>query len=805
MKVFLNGCSLVALLAGATACPALAQDASVGQEGSATNPAPLQPSAQAAAAAAGQPQATQDPAQRASDDVVVTARSREERLQDAPVAVTAVTEQTIERANITRPNDYLRLVPNITLADSQDAGTVSINVRGIGQIRNGEAPLAISVDGVLLSSPLAFKQDLFDIQQIEVLRGPQGALYGRNAIAGAINITTKRPTNEFAGNARVSYGNGNAVNATGGVSGALIPDQLYVRAGGNYSRTDGYIRNTFLNRLVDNSEDYSGRLRLNWEPTSAFTFDARAFYSKHKGGAAYFVRPLLQRSGRPFIDPAANVDVANDVISPTSNNAGFDDRDLFDASLKLDLESGVGTFSSITAYNLVNLTVGFDGYDYSDNRRCYLFGFSLTSDGLAPCNNPRTFALGPSGNPNGADVQFAAPFNTTFQHNEFRTWSQELRLTSPSSRRLRYIAGVYFLRPHRSLTTGTNTDRGLGIVPELNFDPTSRNPTSRYFAEVNRDFAYAVFGQLNFDLTPRLEVSFSGRFDSDHRRQTDPRVAPFRVDGFGIPLTGPATREATFRQFQPKGTLRWKPTDETQIYATAGQGFRSGGFNAPGTEVSPLTGARISDPVYRKEVATSYEVGLKTSLFDRRLTLNGAAFHTDAHDLQAFNFNGLVNAQIVTNIDRVRINGVELEWNLRAAQGFKIFGSVGYTDAQIRRYDANPAAVGNQVPYTTKLTISSGAEYAAPLGPDLNAVFRVDWQRRGKTYFHEGGTFVGVPVRNPINFVDGRIALEHTAGWTVAAFGKNLLNERYYEEVVVPDYNYQGRPRTYGVELSYKF
>lgn len=739
------------------------------------------------------------------DDIIVTARSREEKLQDSPVAVTAITSQSIERANITRPTDFFQMIPNITMADSQDAGTVSINVRGIGEIRNGETPVAISIDGVLLSSPLEFKQDLFDIQQIEVLRGPQGALYGRNAIAGAINITTKKPTNAFSGNFKAGYGNGNAFNAAAAVSGALIDDKLFVRAGLSYSKTDGYITNTFLNKKVDYSEDTSARLRLNWAATDDFSVDLRGFYSTHKGGAAYFVRPLLQASGRPFLDPAASVDVANTVIAPTSNNLGFDDRQIVDLSLKMDLQSKIGTFSSTTAYNKINLTVGFDGYDYSNNQQCYMFGFSIVSDGLAPCNNPRTFALGPSGDPNGSDVQFVAPFNTTFQHNQVRTWSQEFRLTSSSTQRLRYIAGVYFLRPHRSLVTGTNTDRGFGIVPEINFDPNSANPTSRYFAEDNHDFAWAVFGQLNYDVTNQVEASVSARFDSDHRKQTDPRTGIYRVDGFGIPLTGPATREATFKQFQPKFTLRWKPTPDTQVYATAGQGFRSGGFNAPGTEISPLTGARIADPVYKKELATSYELGVKTSLLDRKLTLNGAVFYTNAKNLQSFNSNGLVNAQIVTNIDKVDISGAEIEATLRPSRDFKVFGSVGYIDAKIKAYAANPAAVGNQVPYTTKLTISAGAEYEARLSTDYSLVFRADWQRRGKTYFHEGGTFVGVPVRDPINFVNGRIALENKKGWSVAVWGKNLLNERYYEEVVAPDYNYQGRPRTYGVELSPKF
>ncbi|MBN8499655.1 MAG: TonB-dependent receptor [Sphingomonadales bacterium] len=741
----------------------------------------------------------------AEDEIVVTARSREEKLQDAPVAVTAINETSIQRANITRATDFIALVPNVTVADAQDSGNVAINIRGVGQIRNGETPVAISVDGVLLTSPIQFKQELFDIQQIEVLRGPQGALYGRNAIAGAINITTKKPTNDFSGSLKVGYGNGHAFNASASVSGALVPDVLLVRAGISRTQADGWITNTFLNKKVDYFEDTTARLRVDFTPSDKVSVDFRAFYSTRQGGAAYFARPLLQASGRPFIDPPAVVDVANHVVAPVSNNLGFDDRDMSDFSLKIDVDTAIGTLTSTTGYSKLTHVVAFDGYDYSNNQQCYLFGFSVVSDGLVNCANPRTLALGASGNPDGADAQFPAPYNTTFQDNDIKTWSQEIRLTSPSSNRLRYIFGGYFLWRDRSLVTGTNEDLGFGIIPELDFNPATANQTRRYFAEDNKDFAYALFGQLNYDVNDQIELSFSGRFDSDRRKQTDPRVAPYRVDGFGIPLSGPATREATFTQFQPKGTLRWKPSDNAQIYVTVGQGFRSGGFNAPGTEISPLTGGKVADSIYKKEVATSYELGAKTTFGDGLLTLNGAVFHSNVRDLQAFNFNGLVNAQVVTNIDRVNVWGAELEWTLRPAQGFKVFGGIGYTDSKIAEYAANPAAVGNQVPYTTKLTISAGAEYVAPVSDKVNLVIRTDWQRRGKTYFHEGGTFVGVPVRNPINFVNGRIAFEHERGWSLAVWGKNLLNETYYEEVVAPDYNYQGRPRTYGVEFSAKF
>lgn len=743
--------------------------------------------------------------ERTLGKITVTARGREENLQDTPVSVATIDAETIENAAVQRATDFLGLVPNVTLSDAQDSGNVAINIRGVGQIRNGETPVAISVDGVLLSSPLQFNQEFFDIEQIEVLRGPQGALYGRNAIAGAINITTKRPTNDFSGNFRVGAGNGDAFNASAAVSGALIDDVLLVRGGLSHRQANGWIENAFLGDEVDFFEDTTARIRFDWQVTPNFTIDARGFYNVREGGAAYFARPLVQQSGIPFVDIPPAVDVANDVIAPVSNNLGFDDRELTDYSVKAEWEIEEGVFSSVTSYSKIDHLVAFDGFDYADNTQCYLFGFSIVSDGLADCANPSLFSVGPSGDVNGTDRQFEAAFNTTFQDNSLKNWSQEVRFTSRGDRAFRYIVGAYFLDRERSLVTGTNEDGGFGIIPELDFDPNTANQTRGYFAEENDDFAYAVFGQVNYDLSDKLELSLSGRFDSDEREQTDPRPDAFRVDGFSIPITAPATRSATFEKFQPKATLRYQPNENATLYVTYAEGFRSGGFNAPGTEIAPFTGAVISDSIYRQEESRNFEVGAKTTWLDNRLILNGALFFGDVEDLQVFNFNGAVNAQVVNNVDEVEVFGGEIELTARPNDQLTLFGGIGYTDAEIKKFDFNPAAVGNQVPFTTELTVNAGFEFIQPVATDYDLITRLDYERRGETYFHEGGTFVGVPVRDPIDLVSGRVALSQADGWSLALWGKNLLDEEYYEEVIVPDFNYQGRPRTYGVELSVGF
>jgi iron complex outermembrane receptor protein len=727
------------------------------------------------------------------EEIVVTSRLREERLQDVPVSVSVFTEKTIRDAGIQRPADFIALTPNMTMASSESVGNVAIVVRGVSEIRNGETPVAVSVDGVLQANSYQFNQDLFDVQQIEVLKGPQGALYGRNAIAGAVNITTKKPTNDFTGRVILGYGNGEQRKIQGGVSGPLVKDKLLFRADASYQQANGWITNTYLNKKVDNYKDEGVSLRLLYMPTDNLNLDLRFHHSATTGGAAYFVKPSNENIN-PNVHIATAHDVANTVFAPTTNNLGMNDRKLSDISMKIDYSTENGTLTSISNVSWVDMMVTYDGFDYSNNQNCIEF----TSPLYTPyaCADPR-FTITAWG--------YSQAFNTTFQQTRNKDYSQELRFTSPSKQRFRYIVGAYFLKRDKDLVTATQEDKGFGIIPELDFNPATPNQTRMYFAEQDRDKAYAVFAQGNYDITEQMELGLALRYDADKRDQKDPRPDIYRVDGFGIPISADPHRQKTFSDLEPKVTLNYKPTETQTYYATFAEGFRSGGFNAPGTEIDPFFGQPIADSIYKKETSQNYEVGFKTQFLDRRLTLNGALFYNNAHNLQVFNFNGSVNAQIVTNIDKVRIVGGELEATAVLGQGFTLYGSLGYTDAKIKAYAANLAAVGNQVPYNTKLKTNLGAQYRGQVSDGVNIVARVDWEHRGKTYFHEGGTPIGIPVRDPLNLINARLGVEANGGWALTVWGKNLTNKKYYEEVVVSDYNFQARPRTYGVDLTKSF
>src|SRR5579863_5373084 len=286
-------------------------------------------------------------------EIVVTARKRDESLQNVPVTIDAFTAQTIKAAGIESPRDFVALVPNMTIVEVQNVGNSFITVRGISQARNSEPSVAVLVDGVLETNPYEFDQELTDIKQIEVLKGPQGALYGRNAIGGAIIIHTADPSDHFEGTGKLGIGNGLSEEAQVAVSGPVdSAGTLKYRASLNFYNTDGFLENTYLDRKADPYRDYSGRLRLLWQPSDQWSADLRVFRDRVDTTTYYYIIPRIKES-----DPTDNFTFvpplnANDVTSPIqTNNLGTDYRDITDVALKLDFKIEYGTITSVSDYN----------------------------------------------------------------------------------------------------------------------------------------------------------------------------------------------------------------------------------------------------------------------------------------------------------------------------------------------------------------------------------------------------------------------------------------------------------------------
>ena len=527
------------------------------------------------------------------EEIVVTARKRSESLQEVPVAVTAFTASNIEDAGIESAADFLALTPNVTFVSAESAGVNFLTIRGLTQVRNGESPVAVVVDGVLMTDPGQFDQELFDIQQIEVLKGPQGALYGRNAIGGAINITSKAPSEETEAKVALGIGNGGLVKIKGAVGGSLSETVNY-RLAASRSDRDGYLDNAFLIEEVDPYEETSFRGRLNWQASDKLDVDLRLSRSEVEGGSLNFV---INADFNTF----DFVGDANDTsVDFTANRIGVNERDITSASIKLDYDLGFATLTSVTAYDDQSEYYAASAYPYECNPACPV---SLET---TPIGQFFTDSFG------GTTPQLVKVFT------EVEAFSQELRLTSSDDASLRWIAGLYYLQTDRF--RGLPTEIDTGVASQINDQSVFNSNTLFGFADDNDNTAYAAFGQLNYDLSENFELSAALRYDRDEREQTN--VAPVTLT-----TSRGLTRTNDFSEVQPKVTLKHRVADNFNWFITWSEGFRSGGFNQVGIgAAAAAAGISGINDSYEKEVSSNIEVGFKAVFNEGRTKLNGGAF-----------------------------------------------------------------------------------------------------------------------------------------------------------------------------------
>lgn len=415
------------------------------------------------------------------EEVTVTAQRRAERLQDVPVAVTAFTAAELAARGVGSTRDILPMTPNVTYDESFTVGNSFVSVRGVAQINNADSPVAIVVDGVPQNSQKQLRMELFDVERIEVLKGPQGALYGRNAIGGAINIVTREPSNELDGWAQVGAGSGNLRAASGAVSGPIVQDKLLFRLSGAYKDSDGNIESSFLRQKVDFYESKDIRARFMILATEALTIDLRGSFSDIDGGAVMDASMDASLSGN-----------ATREVLPRSDIPGNSAREISDATVKIDWRTAAGTLTAITGYT--DLTEDY----YGDLDFCN------------PVDCPAgIFGLGPQ-----ADQR---------QVLDMTLLSQEVRLASPDEQRLRWIVGGFYLATQRDLDTIANL-----LIPNVPAIALISN------AEENDNDAYSAFAQVDYDITDRTTLGVSLRYDRDKREQTNASVParPTRTKSF---------------------------------------------------------------------------------------------------------------------------------------------------------------------------------------------------------------------------------------------------------------------------------
>lgn len=744
--------------------------------------------------------ATDTMAQAVLEEVVVTARKRAETLAESPISVRAFTEGEIRASGIQTPQDFVDLTPNVTLVQTQSTGNSFLNIRGISSARNSELAAAILIDGVLMSNATQLNQQLFDIQQIEVLRGPQGALYGRNAIGGAITITTKAPGDEHEGEIRVGAESAPGYSVKGYVGGPLNDSgTVKYRLAGSIIDHDGYLENTYLNENADPYKDTSFRARINWDVSEALTTDFRVSYSKLDTQAFYFV-----------LDADAD-----DTDKPIQvNNPGNNEREFVSASFKFDYDMGFATLTGITAYDDVSEISSGDNVFFlppEDPQNFWNFDpfFVCLRDGTTACFPGLEFF------PGTGDQYIDLGQN---QYLEIESLSQEIRLTSNNVDGLRWIVGAYAIQTDRYISTGGQIDRGLGIFDvERDFRPqifvdgftdgvvNDPAPQLGVLADGQDNFAWAVFGQVSADISDSVEMNFSLRYDEDERENTTLTPAEYNVP-FNAAVIFGDTRKETWDALQPKLTVRWRPSDDWMLYADASRGFRSGGFNQSGVGTAvPYPG--IQD-IYDEQIADTFEVGAKGDLNDGKVRLSAALYHTTLDGAYFFYYDAGTNTQNLGSLTEVEYQGAEFEVSALLGDYFTLNAGIGFTDSEITDVPSDESGLseawlGNQAPLVSEVTANIGLQFRAPMGGNREMFARADYQYLGETWWEPDN----YSSRSPVNLLDLRAGIEDVDNWGVTLWVRNATDEEWNTEFS-PNANrslnflWRAQPVRYGIELT---
>ena len=732
------------------------------------------------------------------EEVVVTARARAESLQDVPATVTAFTEGQIENMGVQRAEDFVFMTPGVTFVNTVEVGDSQLSIRGINGARDAEANFAFIVDGVLYTNPSAFNREYPDLAQIEVLKGPQGALYGRSAAAGAVIMSTKRPTQEMEGSVKVGIAEYATSYGTATIAGPL-GDDVAGRLTVTTRKTDGFLRNEYLqDDVVNDFQENAVSARIVFDPTDTLSIDTKIRFSEVSAASIafnaafelpFFVGALdgLQDFG---VDPsAASIDVNDFEFVYSPNVDPENEQDTVEVSVKVDKQFDTGTLTAWALYSdqdqhfLADGTSGAFGF-YNNLGHCQQTAAARSlflGDGT-PMQQP-TFNLAgfsPAGNP------FFPPYSPTtcdgyqYQERNQRDTSFQLQWTSSADQRLRWQAGMYFLNIERRVGVAQLEDDGRENLPRSFINELTD-------ALVLDDFETTVlsgFGSLSYDMTDRLELSVALRYDVEDREVQN--AVPSPADGYvstnidycgaffaggctlnGAPLGGtpwnPAfidlstgavsarvdKRSKEFDALQPKISVTYDLTDTTTWFGSWGVGFKTGGFNnLGGTEIISLflvnpDGLPVAPPeIYEEETSSSFELGVRSTLLDGNLQLNAAAYHTTVDDMQFFEFYvgpfGLMRT--VEGIDEVTIKGLEVGASWQLTDSLRLDAGASTIDGKIDAMTVRPYVAGNDVPnapeYTFNVAMTWDQEFVG-----LNLLARLEYAYQGDVFYHvvQGG------------------------------------------------------------------
>ncbi|OHT19318.1 TonB-dependent receptor [Edaphosphingomonas haloaromaticamans] len=724
------------------------------------------------------------------EDIVVTAQKRSESLQRTPLAISAVSAETIETRRITDASMLNAVAPNLsTTMGPSSRSHLIIQIRGIGEsepILTADSPIGVYVDGVIVGRSTGAIFELVDLERIEVLRGPQGTLYGRNTTGGAVNLITKKPSDEFGVDVTGSYGNRNYWQGRGSIdTGEIGQSGLKLKLSYLHKQADGYVDNLDLKGSRDPGAYNTDAVRaaLSFDRGGDFRFDYAFDWADMRGVAPmaqltvakqnlidYFSRSPAM-GGTAFIPPSTTrlKEARPDLTATWDRNISHT------ATAEVDLTPDL-TVRSITGFRKWKNTIANTDLDGNSGLKGYVV--SPTPPGIQP-------------------VQLFGADNARRQHQ----FSQELNAIGQIGSSFEYVAGAYFFREEAhernpQAYTFVQNITGVGLVGInlgnlVDYDTESESK--------------ALFGQGTYSFTDTLSFTGGVRYTWDDKKLI--QRAPFVRQ-----------LSRSFSKFNYAATLTWQATPDIMTYARIASGYKAGGFNP-----------RAVNDGYDPETVTSYEVGLKSELFDRRLRFNGTLFYADLKDKQLNQFvagTGGAASQTL-NAGKADFKGVELEVEALPFDNFRLNAAFGYVDRNFKELLAVDPA-DNQIKdysdigrfsYSPSTTLNAGAQYTIDALSVGALSFRLDYTYKSKVHYNvlPGPPFspYDADIAAPgYGLLDGRIMLADVAlgggSATFTLWGKNLTNKVYRISGI--DFgslgfavNSYGEPRAYGVDMRFKF
>jgi iron complex outermembrane receptor protein len=737
---------------------------------------------------------TEEPASSTTDalldEVTVTARKRSENLQDTPISISAHSGEAIAARGITRIDEITRFTPNLVFQNnpgfngSNSVGAVFI--RGVGQkdfVPTTEPGVGIYVDGVYMARSIGALLDLVDVERIEVLRGPQGTLFGRNTIGGAISVITRKPDAGFSVGASATYGDGDRIDFIGKVN-VPVTDRLFMKLSGARMTRDGYVRQLGTNQDLGDRDTLTGRLALRWLPASSLAIDLSLDGTRERQEGVPFVLrnidfrsnifnpgglPLLLPGSAPMagfyvVDPPADVPVDNFALlsnyivtllaqagnclglgSPTYDPAGDPGNPLCYGPRYLSRgNTNNGTFRS-----------------QSDDD---VWGSTLSAElGLAEGLLLRSITAYRSLESAYAREDDMSPLvighlNGSMKHHQF---SQELQLLGTNfGDRLNWIVGAYYF------------SEGAVSPDIVDFTPVKLQSGGT----VNNK-SYAAFAQGTYELTDALSVTLGLRYTADQKKFL-PQQLIIEGRGTGLPPGFPVLPlievEVTPSKATPLVNLAYRLSDGFMVFTNYTEGFKSGGFTQRVFPPLPET------PVFEPEIVRASEIGFKADLFGNRFRLNGSIYYTKYDDIQVQVFRGV--GPELGNAGEAEIKGLELELSGSPADGWFVESGIGYTDPEFTRLGANVTelTLDSKFERISDWMLSAAVQKEISLGGGGSLTPRVDWAYRSRFFNDPRNTpTIGQPGYGLVNLnVAWRSADGH---YTLTAGAKNLLDKDYVE------------------------